>query len=164
MSRRSFVIITRFSTEYGRLAHSLNALSWLPNLLLRLSVGFMFSSGAVGKLSDVGTFIAMFHSLGIPAASLIAPATAAVELVGGVALMIGLATRPVSLILAMDMVGALATDIGPGLAEKYSGSWTFLSNLFYSSEWLLTGLLLLLVCVGAGRASLDARIARRWSS
>ena len=118
----------------------------------------MFFSGAVGKLGDTGKFIAMFNSLGIPAAPVIAPATAVVELVGGAALMLGLATRPVALVLAMDMVGALLTDIGPALAEKYSSVWSFLSNVFYSSEWLLIGLLLFLVCAGAGRASLDAQM------
>jgi putative oxidoreductase len=160
MSRQSLVT-SRISAEYGRVTHALDELSWLPNLLVRLSVGFMFFSGAVGKLGDIDKFIAMFDSLGIPAASIVAPATAVVELVGGLALMIGLATRPVALILAMDMVGALVTDIGPGLAEKYSTLWSFLSNLFYSSEWLLIGLLLFLVCIGAGRASLDAVIYRR---
>jgi putative oxidoreductase len=69
-----------------------------------------------------------------------------------------------SLVLALDMVGALVTDIGPGLAEKYASVWSFLSNLFYSSEWLLTGLLVFLVCGGAGSASLDARIDQRLAS
>ena len=62
------------------------------------------------------------------------------------------------------MAGALLTDIGPGLAEKYASAWSFLSNLFYSSEWLLTGLLLFLVCVGAGSVSLDALLDQRLAS
>jgi putative oxidoreductase len=164
MDRPSSTAVERAHSAYSRIADRLNELSWLPNVLVRISVGFMFFSGAVGKLGDMDKFIAMFTSLGIPAAPLVAPATAVVELVGGLALMLGLATRPVSLVLAMDMVGALLTDIGPSLVEKYPGGWSFLSNLFYSSEWLLIGLLLFLVCVGAGRASLDALIDRRWAS
>ncbi|MGH3970833.1 MAG: DoxX family protein [Mycobacterium sp.] len=161
MVRRSLV---RYHSAYGRVADSLNKLGWLPNLLLRLSIGFMFFSGAVGKLADLAKFTAMFNSLGIPGAPVVAPAVAIIELVGGVALMLGLATRAASLVLALDMVGALLTDIGPGLAEKHASVWSFLSNLFYSSEWLLTGLLLFLVCVGAGPASLDARIDQRLAS
>jgi putative oxidoreductase len=120
----------------------------------------MFFSGAVSKLGDLGKFTAMFVGLGIPAAQVLAPATAVVELVGGAALMLGLGTRLVSLVLAGDMVGALITDIGPNLAQKYPALWDFLSNLFYAPEWLLVGLLLWLVCVGAGTASLDALISR----
>ena len=140
----------------------MNNIGWLPNLLLRVSVGFMFFSGALGKFGNIDKFTAMFNGLGIPAAGIAAPAVAAVELVGGLALMLGQATRPVSLVLALDMVGALLTDVGPGIAEKHPHGWDFLSNLFYSSEWLLIGLLSWLVCLGAGRASLDALIERRY--
>jgi putative oxidoreductase len=156
MARKSFVVTYRRATD------ALNDRGWLPNLLLRLTVGFMFFSGAVNKLSDLGKFTATFVGLGIPAAQVIAPATAVVELVGGAALMLGLGTRLVSLVLAGDMVGAMITGIGPDLAHKYPGLWDFFSNLFYAPEWLLTGLLLWLLCVGAGKASLDAKIGRRW--
>ena len=154
----------RYHSAYDRIANSLTKRDWLANLLLRLSIGFMFFSGAVGKLGDLGKFTEMFHGLGIPDAPVVAPAVAIIELIGGVALMLGLATRATSLVLALDMVGALVTDIGPALADKYASMWSFLSNLFYSSEWLLTGLLLFLVCAGAGSASLDARIDRRLAS
>ncbi len=156
--------IGRLHSTYRRTTDTLNNLSWLPNLLLRITVGFMFFSGAVGKLGDLGKFTAMFVGLGIPAAQIVAPVTALVEFVGGAALMLGLGTRPVSLVLAGDMAGALITDIGPDLAQKYPTPWYFLSNLFYASEWLLVGLLLWLVCVGAGKASLDALVARRWTT
>ncbi len=161
MAHRS---LARYRSAYGRVTNSLNKFDWLANLFLRLSIGFMFFSGAVGKLNDLGKFTAMFNGLGIPGAPVVAPGVAIIELIGGAALMLGLATRAVSLVLALDMVGALMTDIGPGLAEKYATVWSFLSNLFYSSEWLLAGLLLFLVCVGAGPASLDARIDARLAS
>lgn len=154
-------LVARLRPPYRHMTDALNKLGWLPNVVLRLTVGFMFFSGAVDKLGDLGKFTRMFVSLGIPAAQLLAPVTAVVELVGGVALMLGLATRLVALVLAADMVGALLTDIGPDLARKYPELWHFLSNLFYSPEWLLVGLLLWLLCVGAGKASMDALIDRR---
>jgi len=148
--------------EAYRLAtDALDNFGWLPNLVLRVTVGFMFFSGAVGKLGDLGKFTAMFVGLGIPAAQVVAPVTAVVEVVGGVALMLGLGTRLVSLVLTGDMVGALITDIGPNLAQKYPALWDFFSNLFYAPEWLLFGLLLWLLCVGAGKASLDELVGRR---
>ncbi len=146
---------------YRRTTDTLNNLSWLPNFALRLTIGFMFFSGAVGKLGDLDKFTAMFVGLGIPAAPVLAPVTAMVELVGGAALMLGLATRLVSLVLAGNMVGALITDIGPNLAQKFPALWGFFSNLFYAPEWLLVGLLLWLLCVGAGKASLDTLLARQ---
>jgi putative oxidoreductase len=145
---------------YRRTTDALNNLSWLPNFVLRLTIGFMFFSGAVGKLGDLDKFTAMFVGLGIPAAQVLAPVTAMVELIGGAALMLGLATRPVSLVLAGNMVGALITDIGPNLAQKFPALWGFFSNLFYAPEWLLVGLLLWLLCVGAGKASLDTLLVR----
>lgn len=161
MARESLVDTARLHSAYRRATDKLDSLDWLPNLVLRVTVGFMFFSGAVTKLGDLGRFTAMFVHLGIPAAQVVAPGTAMVELVGGAALMLGLGTRLVSLVLAGDMVGALITDIGPNLAQKYPAVWNFLSNLFYSSEWLLVVLLLWLVCVGAGKASLDGLVGRR---
>ena len=73
---------------------------------------------------------------------------------------LGLGTRLVSPVLAGDMVGALITDIGPNLAQKFPTPWDFFSNLFYAPEWLLVGLLLWLLCVGAGSGQLGR--AGRW--
>ena len=81
MVRRS---LARYRSAYGRVADSLNKFDWLANLLLRLSIGFMFFSGAVGKLADLGKFTVMFNGLGIPGAPVVAPAVAIIELVGGV--------------------------------------------------------------------------------
>ena len=161
MARGSFSVTRHFGPVYRRTSDTLNNLGWLPNLVLRVTVGFMLFSGAVNKLGDLGKFTAMFSSLGIPAAQVVAPVTAVVEVVGGAALILGLGTRLVSLVLAGDMVGALITDIGPNLAQKYPALWDFLSNLFYAPEWLLVGLLLWLLCVGAGKASLDGLVGRR---
>ncbi|MEB3049883.1 DoxX family protein [Mycolicibacter sp. MYC123] len=158
---RGVSVAAGFRPAYGRVADALSDLGWLANLVLRLTIGFMFFSGAIGKLGDLTSFTKMFADLGIPAPAFLAAVTAVVELVGGAALMLGLGTRVVSLVLAGDMVGALITDIGPGLAQKYPGWWDFLSNLFYAPEWLLVGLLAWLVCVGSGKAGLDGLLARR---
>ena len=118
MARGSLVGTGRFRPAYRRTADALNDLGWLPNLLLRLTVGFMFFSGAVGKLGDPGKFTAMLVSLGIPAAQVLAPVTAVVELVGGAALMLGVGTRLVSLLLAGDMAGALITGGSTPVAQS----------------------------------------------
>src|ERR1700743_2034395 len=118
MARESLVDTARWRSAYRRTTHTLDSLGWLPNLVLRVTVGFMFFSGAVTKLGDLGKFTAMFVGLGIPAAQVVAPATAIVELVGGAALMLGLGTRLVSLVLAGDMAGALIPDLGTKSGEE----------------------------------------------
>ncbi len=80
MAGETLVATARFRATYRRLTDALSNLSWLPNLLLRVTVGFMFFSGAVNKLDDLGKFTAMFVSLGIPVAHVLAPATAVVDL------------------------------------------------------------------------------------
>jgi putative oxidoreductase len=147
--------------RYHEAARRLSALGWLPNAALRLSVGFMFASGAVGKLGDLHGFTALFQKLGIPQAAMAAPLVALLELVGGLALMLGLATRVTALLLGGTMAGALLTAVAPPLLDEHPGAWQFLSSLFYSPEWLLIGLLAWLVCVGGGKASLDALLVRR---
>ncbi|GGM40821.1 hypothetical protein GCM10012275_09700 [Longimycelium tulufanense] len=156
--------MTTISAIRGRCQQTtrrLHALGWLPNLVLRVSIGFMFASGAVGKLADLAAFTRLFEQLGVPQASWAAPVVALIELVGGLGLMAGAATRLSALALAAIMIGATLTAVAPPLHDKYPTTWDFLSNLFYSPEWLLACLLAWLVCAGAGKASVDALVSRR---
>ncbi|AHH93608.1 hypothetical protein GCM10010174_30490 [Kutzneria viridogrisea] len=137
------------------LVSSLRALDWAPKLVLRVTVGFMFLSGAVGKLADLGAFAATFGESGIPLPGVTAPVVAVLELLGGLALVLGLGTRLFALVLAVIMLGALVTTIAPPLLSKYPDPWHFLSNLFYAPEWLLLGLLAWWACTGSGRYGLD---------
>jgi putative oxidoreductase len=135
--------------------------TWVPNLVLRLTVGFMFFAGAIGKLGDTGTFAATLADSGIPLPRLAAPVLAAVELVAGLALMLGLFARIAALVLAVIMVGALASTIAPPLWDRFPDLWNFLSHFFYAPEWLLLGILAWLACVGAeGRGVVPGRSSR----
>jgi putative oxidoreductase len=73
-----------------------------------------------------------------------------VELVGGLLLVIGLLTRPAAFVLALDMVGALATA---GRVE--GGSF----HLVYAPALLV--LMVFLCWSGPGRLSVDDRMASR---
>jgi putative oxidoreductase len=66
MARESSVVARRFQPAYLRTTDALNNLGWLPNLVLRVTVGFMFFSGAVGKLGDLDKFTAMFVGWAFP--------------------------------------------------------------------------------------------------
>lgn len=80
-------------------------------LILRLAIGFLFAAHGWQKFSQFtieGT-TASFTQMGVPAAGIVAPVVATLELVGGIALILGIATRVFGALLALDMVGAIVT-------------------------------------------------------
>jgi putative oxidoreductase len=88
-------------------------------LALRLAAGGVFVVFGVGKFVNHGSELTSFHAYGFPAAGLFVYAIGAVELVGGLLLIVGLATRPAALVLAGDMIGAIVVS-GIGLGELVS--------------------------------------------
>jgi uncharacterized membrane protein YphA (DoxX/SURF4 family) len=74
-------------------------------LILRLAVGVVFVAHGWAKFSGMEETIAFFAQLGMPA--LFAYLVAAVELLGGLALIIGIYTDLAALLLSVVMVVAL---------------------------------------------------------
>ena len=122
----------------------------LPNtalLSLRIVVGVTFLLHGLDKLGDVSGTEQFFASLGIPAPGLMAPFVAATETVGGLLLIVGLATRLAAAALAANMLVALAT--------AHDQLEFFVADGGVELEVLLAGASLALVLAGAGRFSLD---------
>jgi putative oxidoreductase len=137
----------------GRLSVWRERTAWLPPLLARLTLAAIFVQSGWGKLHNLPQVIDFFKSLGIPAPALQAPFVAGVELVGGLLLIVGLLTRLSAFLLAGTMVVAILTA---KLSDVHSiGGFANLPEL---SFFLL---LIWLVWEGAGKASLDAWLARR---
>ncbi len=125
---------------------------WLPPLLARITVGWIFIESGWGKLNNLPKVIEFFRSLHIPAPELQAPFAAGSELVFGFTVLIGFCTRlstiPLMVIMTVAIITAKRDDL------------TTLSDLFAFPEFLYILLLAWLLVRGAGTLSLD-RLLRR---
>jgi putative oxidoreductase len=96
-------------------------------LLLRISLGIMFL--AHGLLLKVLTFgipgtVGFFQGIGYPAA--VAYLVILGEIVGGVALILGVWTRPIALLLLPILIGATAFHAGNSwVFSAQGGGWEF---------------------------------------
>src|ERR1700740_2766634 len=91
-------------------------------LLLVLRVYFfwqLFEAGK-GKLSDIGKVIGFFTTLGIPAPAANAYFVSCLECFGGLLLIVGLASRPIALMVAASMFVAYWTADHEALTNMFS--------------------------------------------
>src|SRR5882724_11092502 len=79
---------------------------WVPQLLVRLFVGYFFLESGWGKIHNLDTFAERFAGWGIPAPALNAALSAWTEFLGGLLIVLGLFTRLVSIPLFINMVVA----------------------------------------------------------
>lgn len=119
-------------------------------LVLRVVLGGLFVYHGFDKFDGgIGMVEQMFDSWGVPAPGLAAPVTAIVEIVGGLALVVGLGTRVAASALGLVMVGALLfvkTDLGIISGEPMPGAELDLG--------LLAGLFAVMA-LGPGSLSVD---------
>lgn len=128
-------------------------IEWLPLVLARVTLGWVFLQSGWGKLHNLEGVTNFFVSLGIPAAQLQAPLVSGIEFGGGLLLLIGLGTR----FAAAPLVGVMAVAIATALWSDVEE----LSDLFGLAEFGYIVLLLGLVVFGAGALSADALIRRQ---
>jgi putative oxidoreductase len=124
-------------------------------LLIRLLVGAVFLSEGIQKFlfpNDLG--VGRFVKIGIPSPQVMAPLVGVVEIVCGTLVILGLLTRLAAIPLIIDMLVAISTTKIPILLK--SGFWAMAHEARTDYAMLLGAVFLLIV--GAGRASMDARI------
>jgi putative oxidoreductase len=131
----------------------------LSSLLMRLSAGVIFAAHGAQKL--FGSFgggglegtAQWMASIGLQPGYLMALAAGSAEFFGGIALLLGLLTRPAALALAMTMLVAVITVHLP--------NGLFMSNNGYEFGLALLAITGALVLNGGGKLSLDSMLSAR---
>lgn len=110
----------------------------IATLFIRLSLGVIFIAAGLGQWSDYSASQDQLAILGLP--SLLLPLSIVLDLIGGLALILGWQTRWTALAMA---------------------EYSVFNALMYHADmaWLLSGGLLLLAIHGSGRFALDCLAA-----
>jgi putative oxidoreductase len=85
----------------------LTGAQWVPQLLVRLFVGYFFFETGWGKIHNLDGMTERFTEWGIPAPAFNAALSGWTELLGGLLIMLGLFTRLVSIPMFINMVVAM---------------------------------------------------------
>jgi len=130
-----------------------------PFLLgLRLYFFWQLFLTGQGKLANVGKVSEFFASLGIPLPTLNAYFIGSLECFGGLLLMIGLASRPLALLVLLSMIVAYVTADFGAVSGMFSDPDKFVKADPF--PFLLTALIVFVF--GPGRFSVDALL--KWRS
>ena len=127
----------------------------LPLVIVgRVLLALMFVISGTGKLGNVSGTAGYIASAGLPAASLLAVATGLLEVIAGLALMVGFKARWAALALG------LFTLLASVLFHAY---WSappdqqFMQQLMFMKNLAVAGGMFFVAASGAGPASIDAR-------
>ena len=122
--------------------------------VLRVIVGAVFIAHGAQKLFVYGIAgtTGAFGGMGIPMAGVVAPLTAGIEFLGGIALVLGFGTRIAAALLAATMLGAITM-------VHLKGGFFLPSGVEYALT--LFGAAAAIAIAGPGAASLDGRLFGR---
>lgn len=136
---------------------------WLQPIVLlaiRLFWGWQFFLTGSGKLRDIGPIIDYFQTLGIPWPEVNAYLSATTECVGGLCLLVGFASRLVSIPLAITMTVALLTAHSEAIMNITSAPLDVVTQLPFTFWWAA----ILIFTFGPGAVSIDALLKRYFFS
>jgi len=123
-------------------------------LAVRLYWGWQFFQSGWGKLADISKVVDYFTSLNIPAPALNAHFIAWLETVGGIMLMLGLASRLMAIPMAIDMIVAYVVADNEALHAIISDKDKFTGAAPYNFLFIF----LLILFFGPGFFSVDTLI------
>ena len=118
-------------------------------LVGRALLSLLFILAGYSKLTGIAATAGWFGSLGIPMPTVSAIVVGLVELVGGLAILVGFRARIAALVLALFTIGATLIA-HMDFADP-------MQVLMIQKNLAITGGLLVLAALGAGALSIDAR-------
>jgi putative oxidoreductase len=124
------------------------------NLLGRIAIAALFLPAGFNKLMGVESTTGYFASLGLPAVAILVWVVIAIEILGGVALILGYRTRLVAIGLA---VFTLLASIAGHAFWAAPADAAFIAQLLFFKNIAVIGGLLVLTSSGAGSISVDGR-------
>lgn len=127
-------------------------------LAVRLYWGWQFCQTGLGKLHNQPKIVDFFTSLNIPFPALNAHFVSGLEFFGGILLILGLFSRPISFLLTCSMFVAYWTADREALISIFSNPGKFYGADPYT--FLFAAVLILIF--GPGKLSLDTLIAKRF--
>ena len=127
------------------------------NLVGRIAIAALFLPAGINKLLGMEGATGYFTSLGLPAVAVLIWVVIAIEILGGLALILGYHTRLVALGLAIFTV--LASIVGHAFWAAPVDA-AFIAQLLFFKNMAVTGGLLVLASSGAGSISIDGRMAK----
>lgn len=129
-------------------------------LVLRLYWGWQFFLTGKGKLMNLQKTTEFFSSLNIPMPGLNAAMAGTVEMVGGLLLLIGLASRLTAIPLIVTMIVAyLTADL-----EAFKSFFSEPDKFFAAAPFLHLFACVIVLIFGPGKFSVDHFLARKFAT
>lgn len=144
---------------YARFAKAASSLQSPFLLAVRLYWGWQFMTTGWGKLHNLAKISGFFASLHIPAPAFSAAFVSTLEFAGGLLLILGLGTRIVGLLLAINMFVAYWTADHEALTSIFSDPGKF----YVADPYTFLFASLIVLIFGAGLFSLDALLKRKFA-
>ena len=125
---------------------------------IRAYWGWLFLESGIGKFGHIDKVVSFFIDLGIPAPTLNAYFNASLETIGGILLILGLASRLIAVPLLINMIVAYISADREAFTSFFSESGKFFGADPF--PFLLVSLLILIF--GPGWLALDTLVAFWW--
>jgi putative oxidoreductase len=143
---------------YARFSAATSYLQSPLLLAVRLYWGWQFAVTGWGKLHNLPKITEFFASLNIPFPAMTAHFVAGLEFFGGLLLILGLGTRLIGLLLAVNMFVAYWTADHEALLAVFSDPGKF----YIADPFTFLFASLVVLIFGAGLFSVDRLLAMRW--